>query len=482
MSGTRSLEYIQYIAKTYRNDLYGYRRDILGRKHADWQKLVGESVQVNKRTSVSSAHGVGKTGFAADVIHWFLATRPRPAIVCTANTEDQLNKKLWRELSKVNQTAKNADWFDWKSSTFTRFNDPTAQAVAQTWSVSNPGAFAGTHEDDVLGLFDEGAEIDDAIYQVFNGAMTTAGARWLILGNPRRSEGFFYEATHGDMVARRPGDLAAGLWQTFTIKASDSPFVAPDYETTMERICKGRDTDNFRVQVLGLPPRFDENQFVPRAHVTAALSRTVEIFPRWPLVLGVDVGHRHDKSVIVPRRGRKVLDAVVEYFGQRTTDFARRIADEISFYREEHGLEAQVVIEDIGMGVGVVETLQDMGYSDQVWPVNTGNPAYEKEVYSNLRCEMWATMKAWLEGDVEIPNHQDLVKEITAVRRKPGGSTNKLVLETKDEMRRRGQNSPDFADALALTFAVPFDLLPDRKRDIYDDYREPAMAGTWMGV
>jgi hypothetical protein len=41
-------------------------------------------------------------------------------------------------------------------------------------------------------------------------------------------------------------------------------------------------------------------------------------------------------------------------------------------YRDEHDLKAQVILEELGMGVGVVETLEDMGFADQVWGVNTG--------------------------------------------------------------------------------------------------------------
>jgi hypothetical protein len=142
-----------------------------------------------------------------------------------------------------------------------------------------------------------------------------------------------------------------------------------------------------------------------------------------------------------------------------------------------------VVIEEIGMGVGVVETLQDMGYGDQVWGVNTGTVARDKELFSNLRCEMWGLMKDWLEGAVEVPNYQELYDDLTSVRRKPSGSSNKLQLETKDQMRRRGVRSPDVADALALTFAVEFDLLPEKRTDLWGDWSRPSgsSGGSWMG-
>lgn len=481
-SPTQTPEFIRHIAETYADDFNGYRSDILGRKPVGPKmEAIGQSLVRNRRTSVSSGHGIGKTAYSADAIHWFLSTRPHPAIVATANTEAQLQGKLWRELAATNKRALNGDWFDWKQKTFTMFNDPTAQAVALAWSEDNPEAFAGTHETHVLGVFDEASAIPKAIFDVFKGAMTTDGARWLAVGNPTRNEGEFYEITHGAKVARKSGDAARGMWNAFVIPSFDSPFVDPGWVDEMKADL-GEESDEYRIRVLGLPPRFDAEQFIPRHHVLAAAGRTVVLFDRWPLVLGVDVGHTNDRSTIVPRRGRKVLDLIKVVRGERTTDFARAIAQEMIFYREEMGLKAQTIIEQIGMGVGVVETLEDMGYADQTWGINTGTTANEPELYANLRAEMWANMKEWFEGEVEIPNHSELIDDVTKVKRKPSGTNNKLLLESKDQMRRRKEKSPDVGDGLALTFAVPFDLLPEKRDRYRDAYEGTDAGGSWMSM
>ncbi len=487
-SASRAPEFVRFIAATYRDDPYGYRLDILGRKPCpdpvdpshDWQRDVCESVRDNKRTAVAAGHGPGKTALAADLIHWFIATRPRPAIVATANTEDQLQKKLWRELAKVNAQAKNKDWFEWRASSFTAFGEVTQQAVALPWSENNPDAFAGTHEEHVLGVFDEGSAIARCIWNTFGGAMTTPGARWLALGNSTIAEGYFYDITHGKLVARRPGDLQRGLWKSFVVPSTMSPFVDPGWIAEMKATL-GEDSDEYRMRVLGLPPRFHAEQFFNREIVTKAMERVVETFDRWPLIIGADVG-RGDRSVLLPRRGRKVLPKIEIVRGERTTDFARRIADEIRFYREDAGLDANVVIEELGMGVGVVETLQDMGYSDHVFGVNTGIESSDSDLYLNLRCEMYALTKEWLEDQVELPNVPQLMDDLLSIKRKPSG-TGKLRLETKEEMRRRGLPSPDVGDALALTFAVPFELLPERRKDAWADAFAEANSrgrGSWM--
>lgn len=483
-SAASSPEFIRFVAETYKDDLTGYRQDILGRKPNPATVELEQSIVKNKRTAAGTGHGIGKTALGADAIHWFISTRPHPAIVATANTEDQLEKKLWRELNKCNQQAKNREWFEWKQKTFTMFNDPTAQAVALTWSETNPEAFAGTHEMHVLGVFDEASAIHRSIFNSFAGAMTTPGARWLLLGNSTRAEGYFYDAVHGKLRARKPGDLSRGMWNSFVIPSFASPFVDPSWVEEMKRTL-GEDSDEYRIRVLGLPPRTDAQQFIPRDMVTAAMERHVDLFSRWPLVLGCDVG-RGDRSVIVPRRGRKVLDNIQVLHGERTMDFAQRIANEIRFWRDEHDLKAQVILEELGMGVGVVETLEDMGFAEQTWGVNTGASPSEggRELYSNLRCEMWGELRTWLEGSVELPNNPDLLDDLTVIKRKPNPN-GKLRLETKDEMRRRGVRSPDLGDALALTFAVLFDLLPDRRalrEDAWGDpLNQPVPSGqSWM--
>lgn len=483
----QSPEFIRFVVDTYKDDFNGYRRDILGRKDPGPRlEEVGRSLVVNKRTSVASGHGIGKTGLSADAIHWFLSTRPNPAIVATANTENQLQKKLWRELNLVNQSAKNRSWFDWKVSSFTMFEDPTAQAVALAWSEGNSEAFAGTHAEHVLGVFDEASAIPKIIFTVFNGAMTTPGARQLVVGNSTRNEGHFFEITHGKYVARRPEDAARGMWNAFVVPSWESPFVTEAWlqEWELGENCdRTADpdtwTDEFRVRVAGLPPLSSTTTFFNPKIVSEAMARNVQMFDRWPLILGVDVG-RGDRSVIMPRRGRVVLNKAEIIKGIRTMDFARRIADEIRFYDEEHGLAAQVVLEELGMGVGVVEALEDMGFADQVWGVNTGNSSSNPKLYQNLRAEMYAMLKEWMADVVEIPNIPELTDDLKEIRKKPTAN-GQLLMESKEDMRRRKVKSPDVADALALTFAVPFDLLPERRDRWHDAFRQQsASGGTWM--
>lgn len=148
----------------------------------------------------------------------------------------------------------------------------------------------------MLSVFDEASAIPKSIFTTFSGAMSTAGARWLILGNMTRPEGYFYEAVHGKLRWRRKGDEANGLWRSHVVASYESPFVDPGWVEEM-RHSLGEDSDDYRVRVLGLPPRYSSDQCVPAGLVQEAQGREVEMFERWPLILGVDVGHVNDRSV-----------------------------------------------------------------------------------------------------------------------------------------------------------------------------------------
>jgi hypothetical protein len=69
---------------------------------------------------------------------------------------------------------------------------------------------------------------------------------------------------------------------------------------------------------------------------------------------------------------------------------------------------------------------------------------------------MWGAMRAWLAGGM-IPDDRELLADLTGVEYgyalREGRDA--IILEKKEDMKKRGLASPDLADALALTFAYP---------------------------
>ncbi len=141
--------------------------------------------KANIRICVSSGHGIGKTALVAWIIHWYISTHSDPQIVCTANTGTQLTTKTWRELAKWRNYAVNGFQFDWTATSYRyRGQEPTWYASAIKWSAHNSEGFQGTHEKNVMMIFDEASGIDDIIWEVTAGAFTSHGGIWLAFGNP----------------------------------------------------------------------------------------------------------------------------------------------------------------------------------------------------------------------------------------------------------------------------------------------------------
>jgi hypothetical protein len=113
------------------------------------------------RVAIASGHGIGKGALTAWTILWFMSTRENPQIVVTANTSTQLSTKTWRELAKWHKMALNESWFVHTATRFYHKERPDLwYAAAIPWSDEHSEAFAGTHEQDVLMIFDEACHDD----------------------------------------------------------------------------------------------------------------------------------------------------------------------------------------------------------------------------------------------------------------------------------------------------------------------------------
>jgi hypothetical protein len=117
-----------------------------------------------------------------------------------------------------------------------------------------------------------------------------------------------------------------------------------------------------------------------------------------------------------------------------------------------------VFIDRGGEGGAIYDRLCEMGYEERITLVNFGSrkTVLEPDKYFNKRAEMWGLMKEWLQdpNGVEIPDLDSLQADLTAPSYKYD-SEQRVILEKKEEIKKRGLRSPDEADALALTFAFP---------------------------
>lgn len=410
------------------------------------------------------------TALVAWLILWFIATRPHPQIVVTANTKNQLEGKTWRELAKWHKLAICESWFQWTATKFYHKSAPdTWFASAVPWTKERAEAFAGTHEKHVLLIFDEASAIADEIWDVAEGALTTAGAMQICFGNPTRNTGRFRECW------RR----FRHRWFTLQV---DSRTAKKANQKQIEAWIEdyGEDSDFVRIRVKGEFPRASSLQFIDadtveeaaqrylrrlaekraRAQERGAVVQRLDIErdvpnQRAPLIMAVDVARQgDDESVIGLRRGDLFL-IHKRYREVDTVQLAGYVAEAIQSLRPD-----AVFIDGVGIGAGVVDQLRSMGFD--VVEVNGGLRARDDRHYFNRRAEMWDLMRKWLKGGGMIEDDAALKDDLTSPEY-GFDAKNRWQLETKDDMRARGLPSPDTADALSMTFFQEVAIRSDRE-------------------
>ena len=184
---------------------------------------------------------------------------------------------------------------------------------------------------------------------------------------------------------------------------------------------------------------------------SVAKARKHKCLGNGPLIIGVDPARfGNDSTAIIKRRGRASYD-IKTYKKQSTMEVAGVVHTMIKKYKP-----AQVAVDVGGLGAGVVDRLWELGHEKVVVAVNFGSSALDPEKYKNKRAEMWWLMRDWLAGDmpVMLPDSDLMHADLCAPQYKYD-SNQRRILESKDEMRKRGVRSPDAGDALALTFAEP---------------------------
>ena len=183
-----------------------------------------------------------------------------------------------------------------------------------------------------------------------------------------------------------------------------------------------------------------------------------------PLLVGCDPARfGDDRTSIAIRQGRKVL-SLQSYSKKDTMEVAGIL---YTLINKEN--PAKVFVDVGGLGAGVVDRLKELVNPDIVIAVNAGDKPLDADRYRNKKAEMWATMKDWLnQFPCKIPDDNELHADLCGIKYKFDSNT-RLVMESKDDMKKRGVRSPDCAEAMMLTFAMPDSAIASSIRNEQND-------------
>lgn len=430
-----------FIIDTYRNDPLGFVKDVLGVTLDPWQEELLSAVgRGERRISIRSGHGVGKTAGCSFVVVHQLVTRYPQKTVMTAPTEGQLMNALFPEvriwLKRLPPFI--LDLFELQSDRiFLRADKDGSFVSAKTSSAERPEAMAGVHADEgwVLLVCDEASAIPEQVYEAAAGSMSGWNCCTILISNPTRNTGLFFDTHH----------RLKGEWFTLHVSCLDSKRVAPDFVRQIISTY-GEDSNAYRIRVLGEFATSDDDVLIPAEWVDSAIKRDVMLDPLADLTYGLDVArYGGDKCVLIKRKGNVVVDIIwwaycdtMETVG-RTAQHAK--ADSPN----------EICVDSIGLGAGVADRLRELGFN--VRDVNVSEASAMNPQAAKLRDELWIACKDWLGSRaVKLPPHDDLRQDLCAPTYGFTGN-GKTKVEGKAEIKKRLRRSPDFGDALCLTFA-----------------------------
>lgn len=436
--------FVEFVRRYY-NDPVAFVRDVLGFEPDEWQVEFLTAIAEGKRgISVRSGHGVGKSSAASWAMLWYLLTRYPVKVVVTAPTSAQLFDALFAELKSNVRKLPPAilDLFEVKTDRIELKADPTGAFIsARTARAEAPEALQGVHSENVMLVADEASGVAEAVFEAAVGSMSGENAVTLLLGNPTRSSGFFFDTHHKNRAN----------WHTIHVSCLRSKMVSAAFVKQVADTY-GEDSNAYRVRVLGEFPRADDDTVIALHLVDDATKRVVAVTEAQPMVWGVDVARfGDDATALAKRRGNTMPGPVRKW---KKLDLMQTVGVIKAEWDEcpPQDRPVEILVDSIGLGAGVVDRLRELNLPAR--GINVSESPALKGTYLNLRTELWFAARAWFERrECSIFPDEELVADLVSVKYLPPDSSGKLRVESKEQTKKRLRRSPDVADAFLMTFA-----------------------------
>lgn len=433
------------------------------------------------RLSIKSGHGVGKTCFLSIIIIFtLLCSGPDTKIPVIANSQDQLRDGLWPELAKwIGKLPEplriEIEWQ--KEKVVIKSAPEEAFAVRRTATKHRPEALQGIHAETVLAVFEEASGIPEETIEAGAGTLSTPGAIAVAVGNPTRRTGFFH-ATQTKLRSR---------WDCMTVSSEAVARARGHIQDIIDLY--GRESNKYRVRVLGEFPDKDDDTVIPLSLVEAARNRNVAKANVWP-VWGVDPGRfGDDPSTLVEREGNYCpVDMLHEWHSLDGPQLAGRI---IAIY---NGLPLnrrpkEIAVDVIGVGASCYDHMRLPGspVREITRGVNVAESTAISETEYRLRDELWFRGRAWFAAldcrfvpPVSYPEKTNLLEKMIGELSTPTYDytmLGKRKVISKQEMRKEGIPSPNLADAFLNTLACGiYPRENPHRRSYFEDNTSPWAA------
>lgn len=467
-----------------------FAEDILNVKPRPWQREAWLAMQTRKRVSVRSCHGAGKSFALAGLVLWLLVTRPHVKIAITAPTYRQLINVVFRTIGEVLEKSLLKDLVKFK---------PTQVSFGQNFAIAvtarNPESMAGFHADNMVLIIDEASGVEEAFFDALQGALTTPNAYVWMSGNPTRIIGRFYDSFH----------KTRAQWHTIKVSAYDLPEIANETNWIEDMAAQyGRESDVFKVRVLGEFPSVNADSLVPITWMEdAIITKPNEALERIAarsegFIVAADVARfGADSSVINVRQANIIFANHMQQFrGMALNDLAGQVSQLYKKLAKKSPVNPNtkekilpvVCVDTIGVGAGLHDMLREEGIKAREVVVSETAPdtfpachRYRDWLY--WQCREFFNPEQDNAPIIYAPDARSrkmvdqMIAELAGLtyRYNPAGA---IQVETKDNYKKRNEGrSPDFADSLALSFARSSHVPKKNVVDMWGKKRRMRKAG-----
>jgi phage terminase large subunit len=237
---------------------------------------------------------------------------PASRVITTATKWSQVKNLLWHEVNQLAARARKRPEARAgrvpQEPLQTELHLPDGRyAIGLSSKPENSESFAGHHAPNILVVVDEASGVHPAIFEVAEGYMTTDGARMLLIGNPTRSSGEFFDAFN----------TKRGDYNTLHISALESPAITGEQVPRRRAVALtgkawveepltkawGEDSPLYQVRVLGDFAKTPTDTVIDLGHVEDAQTRArTPTARRTSVVISCDVARFGDDETVIAER------------------------------------------------------------------------------------------------------------------------------------------------------------------------------------
>lgn len=447
------------------------------------QREIFEKVAKYKRVTVPSGHSTGKSASAAVLTLWWLSTRYKSRVLVTAPTFRQLMTVYYAEVNKwykgsllddfkmfnlyasgmtINDESLKKEWFMLpvspksgdalqgqhgdKSQDVRKImeemgiveieDDETLEEVMKKLKNKD-----GNTHDNLMVIMDEASGISKGIMEVLEG---TDYSKLILFGNMTKNTGMFYDSVYRNK----------GKYQVVQLSSYDSPLMSQEQINYMEELY-GKESNVILVRLEGKPPSTENDTIIPRDLLESYIGAVIDsdnLLDDTNINIGVDVARfGDDYGKIYSRKGNYIV--YQKSFSKKNT---MRIAGEVSrIALDNPNIIVYSKIDTVGVGGGVADRLDEIDHENlDIIEIINNAKANNEEEYANLITELFFEfLKKLKSGQVSIPEDSETLIEDLASRKYGFDSKGRLLIESKDEFKKRMKRSPDDGDAFLMCWA-----------------------------